>query len=367
LKTVEIEQTGKKFFATIDGTRFIVGQSTEFTNSSGNVTRGLKSTGLETLAYDREEHRPQFGLWADLMDPTVKVEGGHLDALNTYDKAFFTFGFLQFAAHIAEGDFVKYFRKLLALPIAREYFPDLRLNDQNHIGRVSGSGIEELENKQSSRKLMTYLNPSSQEVDKTEVVNAAKFIHWVRTDPEHRRIQVETGAEVCKGILGGRAEQLKLNGRPDTHCLVIMDILHQGRGGPSIPKIKTALSSTDPFGQLLEIGKAGFQLRVEGLAARIGFLVNEGRLGRSTYEGATKDFVGSGILQHDSDDEVTGTIVKIGEPSEHQFWLYACGQRRPLVSMEEVNELRSAGLLDTKVTGLSREVLNAIPIMGGRS
>jgi hypothetical protein len=359
MKQVRIEREGEKFFATIDGSRFLVGKRTKFTAGAA-VTRGLHNVGHQQVPYRREDHREAFGLWADFMSPTVTVEGGHLDALNTYDRARFTFGFLQFAAHVPGGDFVRYLRALLRLPLASEYFPDLALNAEGHVARLTGSGLVELENRHSTEKLMDYLNPSSADVEDAEVVNAAKLIHWVRTDPEHRRAQVEIGVSVCKGILAGRANQLQLNGRADTCCLVIMDILHQGRGSPSIPKIKAALASPEPMTPLLEIGKAQFPSRVEGLATAVESLVSEGSLGRFTYQPESNDFIGGG----DSDDDAA-TTIKIREEGENQLWLHAGGQRRPLHSPDEVSELRRAGLLDGRETSLSRAALEAIPIMPG--
>ena len=63
--------------------------------------------------------------------PAVKTDGSL--SVNTYDKARFTFGFLQYAAHEPNGDFVKSLRLVLVSPEAGDYFPDLNIV----FGRVS--------------------------------------------------------------------------------------------------------------------------------------------------------------------------------------------------------------------------------------
>ena len=47
------------------------------------------------------------------MHPTAIAEGALFHTLNTYDRAQFTFSFLQFAAHVLDGDFVAHLRALL--------------------------------------------------------------------------------------------------------------------------------------------------------------------------------------------------------------------------------------------------------------
>jgi hypothetical protein len=57
-----------------------------------------------------------------------------------YDRDHFTSSFLQYAAHVPNRDFVVYLRDLLNLPLAREYFPDLFLNN-NRICSATDEGI----------------------------------------------------------------------------------------------------------------------------------------------------------------------------------------------------------------------------------
>ena len=78
-------------------------------------------------AYSAVDHAA-LGTWAHLSEVTVAGEGlVRSTTLNTWDRAAFTFGFLQFAAHVPDGDFVQWFRAMLKHPEAADYFPALRL------------------------------------------------------------------------------------------------------------------------------------------------------------------------------------------------------------------------------------------------
>jgi hypothetical protein len=109
--------------------------------------------------------------------PTAIAEGALFHTLNTYDSAHFTFTFLQYAAHVPNGDFVVFLRALLKLPIASEYFSDLIL-DNNRICRITDNGIMALESDTSTSPLLDYLNPSVREIEDTEIIQSAKFVHW---------------------------------------------------------------------------------------------------------------------------------------------------------------------------------------------
>src|SRR5262249_132946 len=152
----------------------------------------MNASGTSAQKYDRSEFRNTYGFWADFMHPTAMAEGALYHTLNTYDRAHFTFSFLQYAAHVPNGDFVVYLRSLLKLPLAIEYFPDLRL-ENNRITRITDEGTLPLESDQTTDALLDYLNPSLREIEDTEVIQAAKFIHWVQNDPSHRRTQVDVG------------------------------------------------------------------------------------------------------------------------------------------------------------------------------
>ena len=155
--------------------------------------KGLMNvTGTSAQKYDRASFRPSFGFWADFIHPTAMAEGGLYHTLNTYDSAHFTFSFLQYAAHVPNGDFVVYLRTLLKLPRASEYFPDLTL-DAGRVCRITDNGVVALESDASTSALIDYLNPSLKEIEDTEVIQAAKFVHWAQNDVAHRHAQIDVG------------------------------------------------------------------------------------------------------------------------------------------------------------------------------
>src|SRR5262245_43242407 len=121
-KLVQISQTNHKYTAKIDGGKtFPVGRRVPYKGMVGVTTDGAGS-GVQYVAEDY----PSEGFWAHFILPTAVCESSRfMTNINTYDSARFTFGFFQFAAHVADGDFVRFFRRLLDLRSGRDYFPDL--------------------------------------------------------------------------------------------------------------------------------------------------------------------------------------------------------------------------------------------------
>src|SRR5829696_10586506 len=161
MKIVEFTlEQGNKYFGKIDGTRFFIGNRVPFDGGKGLMN--IKGTPAQR--YNREEFRGTHGFWADFIHPTAMAEGALYHTLNTYDRARFTFTFLQYAAHVPNGDFVVYLRALLKLPLASEYFPDLVL-ESNRVCRLADEGIVPLEADTSTAPLLDYLNPSLSEIE----------------------------------------------------------------------------------------------------------------------------------------------------------------------------------------------------------
>ena len=278
-----LEQTNK-YFGRIDGTKFFIGSRVPFEGF-----KGLKNaSGQPAQRYNRLDFRNEYGFWADFIHPTAAAEGGFFHTLNTYDKARFTFSFLQYGAHVPNGDFVAYFRALLKLPLASEYFFDLKL-ENNRIVRITDNGHVLLESDTSTEGLMDYLNPTLREVEDTEVIQAAKLIHWVQNDPQHRLVQIDVGIKHFKSKLVEYAQLYGLDGKPDTVCLAICDIRHQGRAKSAT--IRAALQSPNPLKTLLEIGEPKYHERLLVIRREINRLVDEGTLGKHKYSLAKKDFV----------------------------------------------------------------------------
>ena len=151
-------EQGNKYFGKIDGTRFFIGSRVAYGGGKGL----MNVSGTSAHRYDRAAYRHKFGFWADFIHPTAMAEGALYHTLNTYDRARFTFSFLQYAAHVPNGDFVVYLRELLKLPLAKEYFPDLTLQN-NRVCRITDEGVSELETDTSTALLLDYLNPSLKE------------------------------------------------------------------------------------------------------------------------------------------------------------------------------------------------------------
>lgn len=275
---------GNKYFGKIEGSRFFIGSRVSFDGGKGL----MNISGTTAQKYDREVYRPTHGFWADFIHPTAMVEGALFHTLNTYDRAHFTFTFLQFAAHVPNGDFVVFLRALLKLPLASEYFPDLTL-DNNRICRLTDNGIVPLETDTSTSLLIDYLNPSVNEVEDTEVIQAAKFIHWAQNDPTHRDTQIQAGVTHFKKKMVTYANQYSLNDVDDSICLVIADIRHQGRA-KSIDII-SALGASNRLEALLKIGEPKYHNRLLGLRREINKLISEGTLGTRKYSTSMKDFV----------------------------------------------------------------------------
>lgn len=277
-------ENGNQYFGKIDGQRFFIGSRVTYLGGKG--LQNLKGTSEQR--YDRESFRPAYGFWADFIHPTARAEGALFHTLNTYDRARFTFSFLQFAAHVPNGDFVRYLRELLGLPLAFEYFPDLALHG-GRVCKVTDNGLVALESDSSTSGLMDYLNPSLDQVEDTEIIQAAKFIHWAQNDPQHRKVQLDVGISLFKSQMLGYAKQYKLDGAEDTICLVVADIRHQGRA--KSPVIVSALQQPKPLDALLKIGELEYRERIKTLKAEINHLTAEGVLGSRRFSVEQADFV----------------------------------------------------------------------------
>lgn len=276
-------EDGNKYYGKIDDSRFYIGSRVSYERNKGL----MNVSGTPQQKYDRAAYRI-YGFWADFIHPTAMAEGALFHTLNTYDRAHFTFSFLQYAAHVPNGDFVQYLRLLLALPLAKSYFPDLMLYN-NRICRVTDDGITELESDASTAPLLDYLNPSIHEVEDTEVIQAAKFVHWAQNDPENQKIQVDMGIKHFKEKMIRYATQYGLDGADDAMCIVVADIRHQGRA--KSPVIAAALQSNKPLEALLSIGEPKYHERLNTLRKELKLLTNEGILGQFKYSAKKHDFV----------------------------------------------------------------------------
>jgi hypothetical protein len=258
----KILRNGDDFSCSADkGPAFFVGRRVPYEGHIGlyNIFRNSK---VEKLNYSAADFEIPHGFWATLIEPTAICEGLNFLTLNTYDDAAFTFGFGQFAAHVPNGDFVKYFRALLALPNAADYFPHLGIMG-GRICQTDGTQPAPLETDETTRPLMDYLNPDSSEVQDSEVIAAAKLIHWTHSSVDARVAQVNEMVNVFRSYMASADRRVGIDGLAGSLCSVIADILHQGRGGKNTtwPQIHQALNSAKPYEMLLAIGPPKFDSR----------------------------------------------------------------------------------------------------------
>jgi hypothetical protein len=284
--TFKIVRNGSDFSCSADGGPvFFVGRQTSYKGRIGlyNVFGGSK---LTKLLYDGENYVPEHGFWARFVDPTAGCEGRNFLALNTYDRAAFTFGFSQFAAHVPDGDFVRYFRAMLGQPEAVDYFPGLALVDGRIVRRLDNGGTVPLETKSDTTALMRYLNPSSDGVEDAEVIAAAKLIHWSTASRPARLLQVGQMIHTYRNFMLEADRRKLIDGRPAAVCCVIADILHQGRG--TWAEITAALKMSSPFDRLVAIGAPEWESRRKALRKGIASFPEMQTL---SWSSTAKDFV----------------------------------------------------------------------------
>jgi len=201
--------------------------------------------------YAAADYHATFGFMADFIEPTAICEGRSFLSLNTYDRAHFTFGFGQFAAHVPDGDFIRWFRDMVRRPEAIDYFPELQVKG-GRIFKIGGPVPQQLEDSHSTDALMTYLNPSLNDLEDAEIVAAARLCHWTMHYPDTRLLQVQHMVEVAHGKMHDADIKLNLDGQGGDICCIVFDILHQGRGTYS--EMRKALLAADPYAALLKVG-----------------------------------------------------------------------------------------------------------------
>lgn len=251
----KLRQDNGKWYATATGEKeFFIGKAVRFgPPQSSKERRGLANDGFKGYNYYYDPESPEaqtLGHWRYVLAPTVQCEsGGMLSCINTYDRAYFTFGCYQFAAHVPKGDFVRWLRALLRqVDSAPQYFPDLTLNDQGHIARRIGSELRDLEVTEhgETRELMRYFNPSDEAVEEREALNCARFVHWNEHNEEVRRLQLAEAVNTAKEKMleQNGARPLKNTFHPDPPdflCVGIIDIIHHE--GSKYGKIDAVLKS----------------------------------------------------------------------------------------------------------------------------
>lgn len=268
--------------------KFTIGYRTSY---EGNY--GLFNTSVTEGQVYKPEDYPQYGFWSYFIYPTAMAESkGSFKCLNTYDRAKFTFSFMQYAAHVPNGDFVVFLKKLLKLPNASDYFPKLLLKDNNIYYQGSNGALSQLESSSSTQALMDYLNPTLSEVENQELICSARLVHWATNDPKHRALQAEVAVEHFKNNMKEYHRRFGLDKVPADVCLMICDIRHQGRS--SNDRIANALNTNGDyaraFANLCTIGSTNYQSRITTVRNTIKALRDNGLFNKK-YNAATGEFV----------------------------------------------------------------------------
>lgn len=286
-RTVRVVREQNRFYASAnDEPRFYLGSDVRY-----GQRRGLMNTSNPPgPRYRVEDHAQQHGDWAWYLLPTIICESnGHFCCLNTYDRAAFTFGHIQLAAHTPQDNFVLFLRQALQRPTAADHFPDLAVHDGRVHRRTRTDSLVPLETPQSTAALMQYFNPSPGSVDDQETERAARMVDWTLRDPGMRDLQVAFSVHEQKRKLRIHATKLPLHGLADKLCIAVLDILHQGRG--KYVTIANALRAADPFDALLGIGGSQYASRVATLRAGIRDLEAAGKVGRKVYDARSNSFI----------------------------------------------------------------------------
>lgn len=271
--------------------KFLIGYKTLYEGNNFGIYNTNILPGQEV--YDPLKFAADFGFWAHFIYPTAMAESkGSYNCLNTYDRAKFTFTFMQFAVHVPNGDFIVFFKKLLALANATDYFPKLVLKNGRIFYKKENGTLDQLESDSSSQALMDYFNPTLNEVETQEKICSARMVHWAVHDPAHKRIQVETAIELMKKNMIEYNNRFGLDNVPAKVCQLICDIRHQGRGKND--RIANALNTGGDFekayNNLCTIGAANYQTRIDTVRKTIKALENAGLFNKK-YNSANNSFV----------------------------------------------------------------------------
>jgi hypothetical protein len=236
--------------------------------------------------------------WAYLLYATGYCESKNFfNVFNTYDRAKFTYGFYQLAAHTPDDNLILLFRRLVNLDLAKQYFPELTLiNGKLHRINEDG-GSTDLEtvmqtgpnNANQLQLFMNYLNPNRKPIEEQEVLQVARLMHWTVNDPAIRELQVKVAGEILQNKMSRRYNQwYTLHGKSDTICALIADIHHQGRA--SRVKVQNALNAANPENALLNVNPS-YASREAALRDVVNELKAAGKLGQKRYDAATNEFI----------------------------------------------------------------------------
>lgn len=287
-----------EYYATLPHVaEFYVAQGTKYGSYRGLFQPSGKSNGPQ---YNIGRFTSRYEAVAGMLGVIAAGEsGGYFNRLNSYDRAAFTFGFFQLAAHTPDDNLILLFRRLASENAAfQALFPDLKVVD-GVLHRVVGDHDVSLEkvyprpghaNEMNIKDFMTYLNSDGASIDETELSTAARLVHLANTDQEANEIQVNLAAQITmRKLRNSYCNWYDLDGASDLICTAIADIHHQGRGGKG--EVRRALAAgnavRDKVSALCKIGEANYRSRCATLKRMLAQAQRDGHLGISVFDKAS--------------------------------------------------------------------------------
>jgi len=238
---------------------YYLGYEAKYLSNLGLAQSVKRLAPVGAQKYDPADYSAE-GYWANLIVPTATGESAlWFERINTYDRAAFTFGFFQAAAHYPGDNFILLFKDMLARPEGATWFPDLKLKPQGsgtRLYQVTATGDLDLEHEEMAgsepnlKRFMAYLNPTLAKVEPGELSVAARMMQWTREVPECRKLQVKHAIVGLKSRM--KLFKTELAGRAVDQCLLAADVRYQGRGLQS--EIRAALKTEKPYDALLKLG-----------------------------------------------------------------------------------------------------------------
>jgi hypothetical protein len=299
-RVVEHSNGNHEYFARVNGeAELFVASRVRYQQRRGLYQNASQQNGA---VYRASDYTATHGHAAHLAELIGRNESkNHFNCLNTYDRAAFTFGFFQLAAHTPKDNLVLFFRRALEIPEFAALYPDLKLVD-GRLHKVDENGSTDLElevprspgsTELNLRNFMAYLNPDGSEVDDPEIRNAAKLVWLAARSDACRRLQVS----VSLGITMNKLRRVYdpwygLDGKSDTVCFIIADIHHQGRATRT--QVRTALGSGNPVAALLKLGKEDYAERCATLADSVNTMRAAGILDTHVFSRASGLFAPRG-------------------------------------------------------------------------
>ncbi len=294
------QTSGEKtdYFARLDGgPEYYVARSVSYLTYRGLHQPGKMQSGPR---YRTSDFKPQYETVAGVLGVISAGESsGFFNRLNSYDRAAFTFGFFQLAAHTPNDNLILFFRRLAAENSAfQDLFPELKVVDGVLHRLIGGHGVS-LErpsprpghpSEMNLRDFMSYLNPEASKVDDQELSVAARLVHLADSDPGFNSLQVNVAAGITMRKMRDRyAQWYSLDGMSDLVCTAIADIHHQGRGTKTEVRSALASSSTvsGKVAALCLIGESKYASRCATLKKALKDAEKDGHLGISVYDKAS--------------------------------------------------------------------------------